>query len=487
MPTADDTPPLAATEGDTLNGDGSLIHRNRKLRLLIPLIVAIAFLMEQLDSTIIVTAIPDMARSLRTTPVQLNLAVTAYVVTLAVFIPLSGWFADRFGARRIFVLALGLFTAGSALCGVADTFDMLIATRVLQGIGGAMMTPVGRLIMLRSFPRSELVTVMTYMSLPALLGPLAGPLLGGVLTTYLSWRWIFYVNLPIGLAGMLLALRYFAESPGQPGQKFDFPGFLMVGGIGLIQVGLDSIGQQKLPLPVIAAVLVVAAALLVLFARYARGVSAPALDLSLFRIRSFAIGTLAGGLCRIGLNGTPFLLPLMLQIGFGMTPVTAGALVLLASAGSLLLRTFISPMLRWFGFRRALIGSAVAASLILAGFALLRADTPHWLIGSYVLVFGLIRSIQLMTSNMLSYADTPDARLSHATSLFGALQQLTVSFGVSFAAVLLSLISLPDHVLTPARFHTVFLISALLPLAALPGFIRLRPEDGAAVSGYRRA
>jgi EmrB/QacA subfamily drug resistance transporter len=470
-----------------LDDSGSAPRAPRKLRLLVPLIVAIAFLMEQLDSTIIVTAIPQMAKSLGATPVQLNLAVTAYVVTLAVFIPVSGWFADRFGARLVFVLALGLFTLGSALCGTADSFAQLVAMRVVQGVGGAMMTPVGRLIMLRSFPRSELVTVMTYMSLPALLGPLFGPLLGGVLTTYLAWRWIFYVNLPIGLAAMALALRYFNESPGERGLRFDFPGFVMVGGgVGLMQMGLDGIGQQHLPLWVILALLAAAAGLLALFARYARTAEAPALDLSLFRLRSFSIGTLAGGVCRIGLNGTPFLLPLMLQIGFGMSPVESGALVLLASAGSISVRAFIKPMLRRFGFGLALTGSAIASSLILAGFALMQADTPHWLIGGYVALFGLIRSIQLMTSNMLSYADTPDARLSHATSLFGALQQLTISLGVSFAAVMLSLLSLPDHVLTPARFHAVFLLSAVLPLLALPGFLKLRAADGAAVSGYGR-
>ena len=466
---------------------GFAVQRRPALRLLIPLTVAIAFLMEQLDTTIITTAIPDMARSLGVTAVQMNLTITAYVVTLAAFIPVSGWFADRFGARRIFVLALAIFTLGSALCGIADSFDMLVATRVLQGIGGAMMTPVGRLILLRSFPRSELVTAMTYMSLPAILGPLIGPLLGGVLVSFLSWRWIFYVNLPIGLAGILLALRYVDAERGRSGLAFDFAGFVMVAaGVGLLQMGLDNIGHPALPPAAVAALFAAAAALLGGFAWHARRVAAPALDLTLFRDRAFSIGTLAGGLCRIALNGTPFLLPLMLQIGFGLSPVVSGSLVFSASIGSLMIRAFIARLLRACGFGAVLAGSAVASSAILAGFALIGPDTPHWQIGLYVFVFGLIRSIQLMTSNMLSYADTPNLQLSQATSLFGALQQLTISLGVSFAAVLLGLLSGPGHVLTTGHFHSVFLLTAILPLLTLPSFLRLRAEDGAQVSGYRR-
>ncbi len=462
-------------------------ERNPRLRILIPVVVAIAFLMEQLDSTIITTAIPDMARSLATTPVRLNLAVTAYVLTLAVFIPLSGWFTDRFGARRIFILALAIFTAGSALCGIADSFSMLVATRVLQGLGGAMMTPVGRLILLRSFPRRELVTAMTYMTFPAILGPIIGPLLGGVLTTYSSWRWIFYVNLPFGLAGIALAARFMEEVPGEPGVKFDFPGFLMFGcAIALLQVGMESVERLTLPVLEIAGLFALAAALLFAFSRYARRVAVPVVDLGLFRQRAFSIGTLSGGVCRIALNGTPFLLPLMLQVGFGMSAIGSGSLTFLGSAGAIIVRLFISRLLRSLGFGKVLIGSAIAASAILAGFTLLGPHTPRWMIGGYVLIFGLARSTQFMSSNTLSYSDTPAERLSHATSLGGLIQQLTVSFGVSLSAVVLGDLSLHGRTLTPARFHEVFLLTAILPLLALPGFMRLRPEDGAQVSGYRR-
>jgi EmrB/QacA subfamily drug resistance transporter len=463
------------------------IHRDPRLRFLIPAVVAIGFLMEQLDSTIITTAIPDMARGLATTPVRMNLAVTAYVLALAVFIPLSGWFADRFGARRIFILALAIFTVGSALCGLATTFSMLVATRVIQGFGGAMMTPVGRLILLRSFPRSEFVTAMTYVTLPAIVGPVIGPLLGGFLTTYASWRWIFYVNVPFGLIGILLAMRYVEDMPGTPGIKFDFPGFLMFGcGILLLQIVLDNIGRTALPAPVTAGMFAAAMALLLWFARYVRRIAVPVVDPSLFRLRSFAVGTLAGGLCRIAMNGAPYLLPLMLQVGFGMTPIASGWLTLLGAAGAIAIRLFIGPLLRSFGFDRVLIGSAIAASMVLAGFALIEPSTPHWLIGAYILVFGLIRATQFMTSNTLSYADASAAQLSQATSLGGLVQQLTVGFGVSLGALLLGLVSRHGQALTPGRFHEVFLLTAILPLFALPGFMRLRPEDGAQVSGYRQ-
>lgn len=456
-------------------------------RLIIPLIVAVAFLMEQLDGTIITTAVPAIAKSLEVTPVQISLAVAAYVLAVAVFIPVSGWFADRFGARRIFVAALALFTLGSMLCGAAENFPMLVAMRVLQGLGGAMMTPVGRLILLRSFPRSELMTAMTYMTLPAIIGPVIGPLLGGVITTYLSWRWIFYVNLPIGLIGILLALRFVENIRDHAQRGFDFSGFLMVGaGLGLLQFGMENVSRPVISLPMIIASIAAAGVLLLGFGFYARKAAAPAVDLTLFHLRSFRVGTLAGGLARVGLNGMPFLLPLMLQVGFGLSPIASGSVTFIGSVGAVLIRTLLAPLLRAHGFKVALAGSAIAGSLSLAGFALLTPATPHWVILVSVFVFGLCRSAQFMTSNTLSYADMPERRLSRATSLGGALQQLSVSFGVSIGAVLLSLVSLQSHALTPARFHEVFLLSAIIPLLAVPGFLTLRPEDGAPATGRRK-
>ena len=454
---------------------------------MIPTTVAMAFLMEQLDSTIITTAVPDIARNLHVTPVQMSLAVAAYVLAVAVFIPVSGWFADRFGARRIFISALGIFTLGSTLCGLAQSFEMLVAMRVLQGLGGAMMTPVGRLILLRSFPRSQLMTAMTYTTLPAILGPVMGPLLGGILTSTLSWRWIFYVKLPFGLLGMLLAMRYITNSRETTVARFDFAGFLMVGGgLGLLQFGMENVSRPVVSAWTVAMTIVAALCLLLGFGLYARRTTSPAVDLTLFRIPCFRVGTLAGGLCRIGMNGVPFLLPLMLQVGFGLSPISSGSITFVGSVGTVLIRSLISPVLRRHGFRVVLVLSAIIGSATLAGFSLMGPHTSHWIITLYVFVFGLMRSAQFMTSNTLAYSDMPDSHLSRATSLGGALQQLSVSFGVSISAVLLSLVSFPSHLLTPQRFHEVFLLMAVIPLLAIPGFMRLGPEDGAKVTGRRK-
>ena len=454
-----------------------------RLRLLIPLVVAIAFLMEQLDATIVTTAIPDMARALNTSAVQMSLAVSAYVLTLAVFIPLSGWCADRFGTRPVFITALGLFTLGSALCGMADSFAMLVATRVLQGLGGAMMTPVGRLILLRSFPRSQLVRAMTYTTLPAIIGPVIGPLLGGYLTTYLSWRWIFYSNLPFGLLGMGLAYRFLQPLPTEPPPPFDLLGFALFGtGVGLMQATMEGIGRLS---PLMLGALVLAATTLILaFARRSRAQPHPAIDLRLLRERTFGIATLAGGLCRVAMNAPVYLVPLMLQLGLGMSPVQSGALTFLTAFGAPVIRLVVGPTLRRLGFRRLLLGSGIACAGALASFALIGQQTSHWLIATDIILFGVVRATQFMTSNTLAYADVATERLSRATSLGGLLQQLTVSFGVSLGAALLGVLTPHYRVPSLAEFHAVFLIIAIVPLLALPGFSHLQKHDGAVVSGH---
>ena len=475
-------------DGAEQHASGTMVHHDGRLRFLVPLTVAFAFLMEQLDSTIITTAIPDMARELRVTPLAMNLAITSYILSLAVFIPVSSWFADRFGPRRVFAGALALFTVGSALCGLSPNLPVLVATRVLQGFGGAMMTPVGRLVLLRSFPRSELVTAMTYMVVPAVIGPTIGPLLGGLLTTYASWRWIFYVNVPIGIAGILLALRFFNdERPGTP-PRFDLRGFVLVGaGLALLQFAFETLGHPLLPRAALAPMFAAGLLCLVLFARHALRVADPALDISLFRIRTLRVSTLAGGLSRVGMNAVPFMLPLMLQLGFGLSPVESGSLTFVTSLGTLAVRPVSAGLLRALGFRTLLTANAALGAAVVAAFALTRPTTPHWLIAGHVLLFGVTRSIQFVSTNTLTYADAPSAKLSRSTSLGGVIQQLTISVGVAMAATLLGVIAAPNLVPSVAQFHLAFLLVALVTLASGPGFLLLAPDDGAHVSHHRPA
>lgn len=481
MPGPDTHSPLDAEDAKDF-----IVNRSRKLRLLIPLIVAFAFLMEQLDSTIVTTAIPDMAATLHVPPLQMNLAITSYILSLAVFIPVSGWIADRFGARRVFAAALLIFTIASAFCGAVESLPELIVTRVVQGFGGAMMTPVGRLILLRSFPRAELVTAMTYMSVPAIIGPTIGPLLGGVLTTYANWRWIFYVNVPIGAIGIALALRYVQDVRLDHPPRFDLPGFLMCGaGLSMLQFALENLGHPVVPGPFVAVFGVVALSLLLAYRFYAARHADPALDLSLFSIRSFRVSTMAGGLSRIGVNAVPFMLPLLFQIGFGLSPVQSGSLTFVVSLGAMAVRPLTLRLLRQLGFRGLLTGNGVVCSGVIALFALSTGQTPHWLIFLHVMAFGVVRSIQFMTTNALTYADTPASKLSNSTSLGGVIQQLTVSFGVSIAATLLAVIAGPGHLPSVADFHHAFLLVALITLVATPGFLLLTKADGAHVSRYR--
>jgi EmrB/QacA subfamily drug resistance transporter len=463
------------------------VERDPRLRLIIPGVVAMGFTLEGLDGTIITTAIPTMARSLHTTALLMNLAVTTYVLVLAVFIPISGWLADRFGARRVFASALVIFSLGSILCGLSASLPLLIGARALQGLGGAMMTPVGRLILLRSFPRAQYVSAMTYMTLPAVIGPVLGPVLGGFLTTYASWRWAFFINIPFGLAGALLALKFIAEDPGAPRAGFDLKGFVLFGlAVGALQFALEAVGKSVASGSLVAALLLASAGLFTGFAVHARRTRQPAVDFSLFRDVAFRTGSLAGGLCRVGMNATPFLLPLLLQLGFGATPVQSGLITFTGVFGALSTRILLPRVLKAFGYDRALAATSLLCALILSGFALVGRRTPLWVLVPYVILFGVIRALQFMGSNTLTYADLPPEKLSAATSLGGMMQQLSVSFGVSLGAALLGLMEGPEHILTVGAFHTVFVILALLPIASAPFFLWLDPATGVGVSRHVR-
>jgi EmrB/QacA subfamily drug resistance transporter len=405
---------------------------------LVPLVVAAGLFMENMDQTVIATSLPAMATDLGTDPVTLKLAFTSYLLSLAVFIPISGWAADRYGARVIFQLAMTVFTLGSIGCGFSNSLASLIGFRMLQGVGGAMMVPVARLIILRLVPRHEMLQALTYLTVPALIGPVIGPPLGGFITTYYHWRWIFWINVPVCLFGIALAYWLLPEVKEDRPESFDWSGFALSGiGLSALLFGVTLIGRASLspawPLGLLAA----GAAMAALYLRHARRVAHPILDLRLFADPSFHSGVLAGALFRVGIGALPFLLPLLLQIGFGMTPFAAGSLTFAAAGGAMLMKTTAHPILRRFGFRRVLMWNGLISAALMAATVLLTAQTAPLVIGLLFLVGGFLRSLQFTALNAITFADIPDAKLSVATTLASVTQQLAGSLGVAIAALVI--------------------------------------------------
>jgi EmrB/QacA subfamily drug resistance transporter len=454
--------------------------------LIIALIVAIGFFMESLDSTILSTSIPQIGRSFGESPLDLKTAITSYILSLAVFIPISGWLADRFGMLTIFGSAIVVFTASSALCGFSQNLDMLVAARIAQGIGGAMMNPVGRLIVLRSFPKSSLLVATTYMTMPALIGPTFGPLLGGFFTTYLSWRWIFYINLPIGAVGLAMAIRYIPNIKMANVSRFDFLGFAMVGiGLALFQFATEQVGSRSTPVVIQIALFAAAGSLLFAYGRRALRIPNPALDLRLYRIRTFSMAMGAGAISKIGLGAVPFMIPLFFQLGFGLNAMQSGLLTFVSTLGAAFMKPIQPRVLRRLGFRNALIGNSGLLALLVIGIGLIQPDTPHWLIWLHLLILGISRSIQFATTNALSYCDLTPGILSRASSMVAVNQQLTTSIGMAFSVTILTAFIGPDALPAAADFRPVFLVMGVLPFISLTLFFRLHRSDGAEVSGHR--
>ena len=345
------------------------------------LIIATALFMENMDGTVIATSLPAIAVDLHQDPIVLKLALTSYMLTLAVFIPASGWVADRFGARTVFCSAIVIFTLGSILCGASTSLSTLIAARVFQGLGGAMMVPVGRLVLLRSIAKSDLVSAMAYLTVPALIGPIAGPPLGGFITTYFHWRWIFWINVPIGVLGVLLSLRFIDNLREEAVPRFDFKGFVL-SGVGLLSLisGLSMIGRGIAPYWLVAVMIAIGALSLASYVRHAKINAGAILDLKLLKIPTFFAGVVGGFIFRVGIGAMPFLLPLLLQVGFGLTPFQSGSLTFAAAAGSLVMKFTASKALRWFGFRDTLVVNGLISGVFLAACALFTPSTPHWLL-----------------------------------------------------------------------------------------------------------
>ncbi|HSX59903.1 MAG TPA: MFS transporter [Tahibacter sp.] len=406
---------------------------------LLPLIVACALFIENMDSTAIATALPAIAADFGTSPIALKLALTTYLVALAVFIPVSGWIADRFGARSTFMLAIGVFLVGSIGCAASVSLPTLVAARFVQGMGGALMVPVGRLVVLRTVPKSELVVALSWLTIPALVGPMLGPPLGGLIVTWFDWRWIFLINLPMGMLGIALAHRYVPNLREPPG-PLDGTGFALSGiGLALALFGFSTIGRHLVPLGVAIGSLVVGIAMLVAYVLHARRHPHPLLDLGLFRLPTFRAGVVGGSLFRIGVGATPFLLPLMLQLGFGLSPLQSGLITFVSAAGAMFMKTLAASILRRFGFRRVLIVNTLVASALLAGYGLFRADTPHLFMSAVLLIAGCFRSLQFTSLNAIAYADVEPAQMGQASSLAGMMQQLSLSVGVAIGGYALQL------------------------------------------------
>ena len=453
----------------------------------VALIVAGAFFMEFLDGTVIATALPAMARDFGQPAEALSVGVSAYLLTLAVFIPLSGWVADRFGTRDVFVAAIAVFTGASMLCGRCDSLWPFVAARVLQGLGGAMMVPVGRLAVLRTTPRSELVGAIALLTWPALAAPVLGPPVGGLLTTYASWRWIFYLNVPLGLLAIGLALAVMPNLREARRRPFDLAGVVLSGtALALLMEGLELVSGGG---PGWAAPLVLAAGLAVGVAavRHARRAAHPLLDLSVLQVPTFMATVTGGTVFRVTIGAAPFLLPLLFQIGFGLDALHAGMLVLATFLGNLGMKPWTTAVMRRWGFRSTGIATGIAASVAMAACALLYPSTPVAVVVVVLFVGGLTRSMQFTVLNTLGFADIGSARMSAASSLASVTQQMSNGIGVALAAAVLHLLS-ARHGGAPVLgdFHAAFVLMAMVMLCGLPAFIRLPATAGAEVSGHRR-
>jgi EmrB/QacA subfamily drug resistance transporter len=460
-----------------------------KSQRLLPLIVACALFIENMDSTVISTSLPAIARDFGTEPISLKLALTTYLLSLAVFIPISGWVADRFGARPTFIVAIAVFLLGSIACAGSGSLEAMVAARFLQGIGGAMMVPVGRLVLLRVVPKNELVQALSWLTIPALVGPMVGPPLGGFITTYFNWRWIFLINIPMGLLGIALAWRFIPDIR-EPTPPLDWRGFALAGiGLALAMFGFSTLGRHMVSMPVALGALVIGLLALAGYVLHARRHPHPLLDLALFRLQTFRAGVVGGSLFRIGIGATPFLLPLMLQLGFGLSPLRSGLLTFVSAIGAIFMKTIAARVLKTFGFRRVLVANALIASALLCGFGLFRPDTPHIFIIGTLLVSGCFRSLQFTSLNAISYAEVDSRRMGQASSLSGMMQQLSLSLGVAVGGYALQLVG-EFHGRPPTavqNFYVAFLIVGLISASSALLMWKLPRHAGAEMAGRAEA
>jgi EmrB/QacA subfamily drug resistance transporter len=449
---------------------------------LVPLIVAVALFMENMDSTVISTSLPAIAADIGSSPLELKLAITSYLLALAIFIPASGWMADRYGARTIFRTAIAVFMLGSIGCALSHSLANFVVARFFQGMGGAMMSPVGRLVLIRTVGRQNLVNAMSLLTMPALIGPMLGPPLGGFITTYATWHWIFLINLPIGLLGIVLATRFVENVRADKVEPFDFIGMTLVGlGVGGLAFGLTVTGINFVPGSVIAALIIGGTAATVAYIVHAKRVPAPVLDLSLFKLPSFRAGVGGGFIFRVGAGALPFLLPLLLQIGFGRTPFQSGMITLSTAAGAMMMKTAVPRILRRFGFRSTLTWNSLVASLMLMACAAFTATTPVAVMVAVLLLGGFFRSLQFTSVNTIAYADIESHRMSRGTALVAVAQQLSQSVGVAVGALVVeTVLRFRGHgTLVADDFPPAFIVVGLIAASSTFLFATMPPDAGA--------
>ena len=456
-------------------------------RVIVPLIVACALFMQNLDSTALATALPSIAESLNETPLRLHLIITSFMLSLAAFLPVSGWVADRFGARTIFRLAIAIFTLASIACGLTESFETLLLARVVQGAGGAMMVPVGRLILVRSVAKSELISAMALMGMPALIGPIIGPLLAGVLITVASWRWIFWMNVPIGILGIIL-VSIFIEDVREPDVKrFDWRGFAL-SSLGLCGTlfGLDALSTHHSADPVAIAALVTGLIAMVLYVFHAKRVDNPILDLKLLKFPTFRVSVTGGSLFRIGVGAVPFLLPLMMQQGFGYSPIESGLITFVSAAGSFGMRTMSKQVLRRFGFRKVLVWNTLIASFFMILCGLFSPDSSRAFMMTIIFLGGVFRSLQFTALNTIAFAEIEGPLMSQATSFSQMAQRLSLSFGVAISAFVLFWVGGEGAHMPVQAFATAFVVVGVLSGLSLFSFVKLTADAGDEIAGRQQ-
>jgi EmrB/QacA subfamily drug resistance transporter len=455
---------------------------------LIPLIVATALFMENMDSTVIATSLPAIAADIGTSPLTLKLAITSYLLSLAVFIPASGWTADRFGARMVFSIAIAVFMVGSIGCALSSSVTDFVIARIVQGIGGAMMTPVGRLVLLRSIDKSALVNAMAWVTVPALVGPVIGPPLGGFVTTYFSWHWIFLINIPIGLLGIFMAMRYIDPIKSENPERFDLYGLVLAGvGLGGIAFGLSIAGLNLLPWTLVVALVAIGTIAMTLYVIHARRSASPVLDFSLLRLPTMRASIIGGFMFRLGIGALPFLLPLLMQVGFGLSPFRSGLVTFASAVGAMGMKTLAARLIRTFGFRNIMVINAVVSSVFLAASALFTVTTPLLLIMIILVIGGFFRSLQFTAINTVAYAEVEPPQMSRATTLVSVNQQLAISAGVAVGAFSVETTMMVRHVseLSASDFAPAFIVVSIISAASAYFFWQMPDDAGHEISGRK--